>query len=257
MNPIDIQRHGAVAVVTMNNPAKRNALDLAARLALLAALREAADDEAVRALVLTGEGGAFCAGADVDRMGTRDLAGSRQGMQTLHAIVRTLHGLDKPTLAAVRGPAVGIGFSLAMACDLVIASPSADFSQVFSRVGLAPDGGAIWFLARHLGLSRAKELVYSARKLRADEALALGLVSRILPEEEVLAAAIAQAQGYAEGPGLALAMAKQLFAAAVSPTLDQFLQAELLVGPQLLQTADHKEGRTAFQEKRKPKFSGH
>lgn len=256
MGHVHIERQDAVAVVTMDNPAKRNALDLALRRALLAAFRELADDEQVRAIVLTGAQGAFCAGADVDKMGQRDLAGSRQGMQTLHAMIRTLHALDKPTVAAVRGPAVGIGFSLAMACDQVIASPSADFSQVFTRVGLAPDGGAIWFLTRQLGPSRAKELVYSARKLKADEALALGLVSRIEPEEAVLPEAIALARRYAEGPALALAMAKQLFAASVMPTLEQFLQAELLVGPQLLQTADHREGRAAFQEKRRPRFGG-
>ncbi len=257
MGHIDIERQDAVAVVTMNNPSKRNALDLDLRRALLAAFRELADDEAIRSVVLTGAEGAFCAGADVDKMGARDLAGSRQGMQTLHGLIRTLHGMDKPTIAAVRGPAVGIGFSLAMACDQVLASPSADFSQVFSRVGLAPDGGAIWFLARQLGQARAKELVFSARKLRAEEALTLGLVARVLPEDEVLPVAVLQAQTYAQGPGLALAMAKQLFAASVSPTLEQYLQAELLVGPQLLQTADHKEGRTAFQEKRKPRFTGH
>jgi 2-(1,2-epoxy-1,2-dihydrophenyl)acetyl-CoA isomerase len=103
---------------------------------------------------------------------------------------------------------VEIGFSLAMACDVAIASPSADFSQVFARVGLAPDGGAIWFLARQLGLSRAKELVYSGRKLRAEEALALGLVSRVVPEEQVLGDALALAAEYAAGPTLARGMAK-------------------------------------------------
>lgn len=257
MSSIDIERQGAVAIVTMNHPERRNALDLEMRRALLAALQELAEDEAVRALVLTGAGNAFCAGADVSRMGGRDLAGARERMKTLHAMVLALHGLDKPVVAAVRGAAVGIGFSLAMACDVAIASPSADFSQVFTRVGLAPDGGAIWFLARQLGMARAKELVYSGRKLRADEALALGLVARVVPEEQVLGDALALAAEYAAGPTLALAMAKQLFGAAVAPTLAAFLEQELLVGPQLTQTADHAEGRAAFQEKRKPRFTGH
>lgn len=256
MSRIDLERRDAVAIVTLVNPERRNALDLEMRRALLQTLRTVAEDEAVRALVLTGADAAFCAGADVGRMGGRDLAGSRQRMQVMHAMVRTLHDLDKPVVAAVRGPAVGIGFSLAMACDVVLAAPSADFSQVFTRVGLAPDGGAIWFLARLLGMQRAKELVYSGRKLRAEEALALGLVSRIVPEEQVLDEAIALATSWADGPGLALAMAKQLFAASVAPSLAQFLEMELLVGPQLSQTADHAEGRAAFQEKRKPRFSG-
>jgi len=257
MSSIDIERHGAVALVTMNNPAGRNALDLDMRRALLETFRGLAEDEAVRAVVLTGAADAFCAGADVGKMGGRDLAGSRRRMKTMHAMVRALHGLDKPVVAAVRGPAVGIGFSLAMACDVVVAAPDANFSQVFSKVGLAPDGGAIWFLARQMGFSRARELVYSARKVTGEEAHALGLVQRLVPGERVLEEALAQAQEYAQGPGLALAMAKQLFAASVAPSLEQFLEMELLVGPQLSQTADHTEGRAAFAEKRKPRFTGH
>lgn len=256
MSSIDIKGHGAVAVVTMNNPVGKNALDLDMRRALLAAFRGIADDDAVRAVVLTGAGDAFCAGADVGKMGGRNLAGSRQRMKTMHAMVRAVHGLDKPVVAAVRGPAVGIGFSLAMACDIVIAAASANFAQVFSRVGLAPDGGAIWFLARQMGFSRARELVYSARKVTGEEAHALGLVQRLVPDERVLEEALALATEYAQGPGLALAMAKQMFAASVAPSLEQFLEMELLVGPQLSQTADHAEGRAAFQEKRKPRFTG-
>lgn len=256
MNAILTEHHDNVAVVTMNRPERRNALDIDARRELLETLRALATDGRVRALVLAGAGGAFCAGADVDRMGGHGLGVSRERMKLMHAMILALHGLDKPVVAAVRGPAVGIGFSLAMACDVAIAGPSADFSQVFTRVGLAPDGGAIWFLSRQLGQARAKELVYGARKLKAEEALALGLVSRIVPDEQVLEEALALARQYAEGPTLALAMAKQLFAASVAPTLDQFLQAELLVGPQLLQTADHAEGKAAFQEKRQPRFTG-
>lgn len=256
MTGIDLERRDSVALITMNRPECRNALDLHTRHTLLQVLRAVAEDDDVRAVVVTGAGGAFCAGADVERMGGRDLAGSRQRMRVMHAMILALHGLDKPVVAAVRGPAVGIGFSIAMACDVVLAAPSADFSQVFTRVGLAPDGGAIWFLARQLGLSRAKELVFSGRKLLADEALALGLISRIEPEDRVLEAALAVAKTFAEGPGLALTMAKQLFATSVGPTLAQFLGAELLIGPQLSQTADHAEGRAAFREKRRPKFTG-
>lgn len=256
MSSIDIERRGAVAVVTMNNPAGRNALDLAMRRALLEVFRALAEDDGVRSVVLTGAGEAFCAGADVGKMGGRDLAGSRQRMRTMHAMVRAVHGLDKPVVAAVRGPAVGIGFSLAMACDVVVAAPGANFSQVFSKVGLAPDGGAIWFLARQMGQARARELVYSARKVTGEEAHALGLVQRLVPDERVLEEALALASEYAEGPGLALAMAKQMFAASVAPSLEQFLELELLVGPQLSQTTDHAEGRAAFAEKRKPKFTG-
>ena len=256
MSSIDIERHGTVSIVIMNNPAGRNALDLDMRRALLAAFHDLAQDDSVRAVVLTGAGDAFCAGADVGKMGGRNLGGSRQRMKTMHAMVRAVHGLDKPVVAAVRGPAVGIGFSLAMACDVVVAAPGANFAQVFTKVGLAPDGGAIWFLARQMGFSRAKELVYSARRITGEEAGALGLVQRLVPEEQVLDEALKLAGQYADGPGLALAMAKQLFAHCVSPSLESFLQMELLVGPQLSQTDDHAEGRKAFLEKRPPQFTG-
>jgi 2-(1,2-epoxy-1,2-dihydrophenyl)acetyl-CoA isomerase len=256
MSSIDLERRGAVAVVTLNNPAGRNALDLEMRRALLATFRDIAEDDDVRAVVLTGAGDAFCSGADVGKMGGRDLAGSRQRMKTMHAMVRAVHGLDKPVVAAVRGAAVGIGFSLALACDVVVASARANFSQVFTKVGLAPDGGAIWFLARQMGFTQAKELVYGARKLGGEEAHALGLVTRLVEDGRVFDEALDLATQYAEGPGLALAMAKQMFAASVAPSLEQFLEMELLVGPQLSQTADHAEGRAAFGEKRKPKFTG-
>jgi 2-(1,2-epoxy-1,2-dihydrophenyl)acetyl-CoA isomerase len=256
MSSIDLERRGAVAIVTLNNPGARNALDLEMRRALLARFRDIAEQDEVRAVLLTGAGDAFCSGADVGKMGGRDLAGSRQRMKTMHAMIRAVHGLDKPVVAAVRGPAVGIGFSLAMACDVVIASAKSNFSQVFTKVGLAPDGGAIWFLARQMGFTQAKELVYSARRLGGDEAHALGLVTRLVEDERVFDEALELATQYAEGPGLALAMAKQMFAASVSPSLEQFLEMELLVGPQLSQTDDHAEGRTAFGEKRKPRFTG-
>ncbi len=256
MRSINIERQDAVAIVTMNNPQGKNALDLDMRRTLLAAFRELTEDDTVRAVVLTGVGDAFCAGADVGKMGGRNLAGSRQRMRTMHAMIRAVHDLDKPVVAAVRGPAVGIGFSLAMACDIVVAAPNANFSQVFSKVGLAPDGGAIWFLARQMGIGRAKELVYSARKVTGEEAHALGLVQHLVPQEQVHEEALRLARQYAGGPGLALAMAKQLFAHCAMPSLESFLKTELLVGPQLSQTEDHAEGRKAFMEKRAPQFSG-
>jgi len=177
-------------------------------------------------------------------------------MRTMHAMISAVHGLDKPVVAAIRGPAVGLGFGLAMASDIAIASASAKFSQVFRRIGLAPDAGTIWFLARQMGFTRAKELVFSGRSVGADEALALGLVQRVVADGEVLDAALEQARGYAEGPTLALAMAKQMFASSVSPSLEQFLEIELLVQPSLMQTSDHAEGTASFKEKREPRFTG-
>jgi 2-(1,2-epoxy-1,2-dihydrophenyl)acetyl-CoA isomerase len=253
---IDIQRDSGVAVVTINNPAKKNALSAEMREALLKAFLGFAGDDEVRAVVLTGAGDAFCSGADVGVMGKRDLAGSRVRMRTMHAMIRAVHGLDKPVIAAVRGAAAGLGWSLALACDFVIASETAKFTQVFKRLGLAPDGGAVWFLARQIGFSRAKELVYSARTLMAAEALVLGLVQRVVPDDRLLDEALARAQEYASGPTLALGMAKQMFAACVSPSLDQYLDMELLVQPQLMMSQDHLEATAAFKDKRAPAFSG-
>lgn len=256
MTTIDVERRGAVALVTLNNPARRNAITLEMRQALLDAFRGFVVDDAVRAVVLAGAGVAFCSGADVSAMGGRDVAASRARMRTMHAMISAVHGLDKPVLAAIRGPAVGIGFGLAMACDIAIAGPSAKFAQVFKRIGLAPDAGTIWFLARQMGFARAKELVFSGRTVEADEALALGLVHRVVPEDRVLDEALEQAREYAEGPTLALGMAKQLFASSVSPSLEQFLELELLVQPSLMQSSDHAEGAASFRDKRQPQFSG-
>jgi len=253
---IEIQRDGGVAVVTMSNPGRKNALTAQMRAALLAAFQSFADDDAVRAVVLTGAGDAFCSGADVGAMDRPDTAVLRGRMKTMHAMVRAIHGLDKPVVAAVRGVAVGLGWSLALACDLVIASDTAKFAQVFKRVGLAPDGGAVWFLTRQIGFSRAKELVYSARTVPAPEALALGLVHRVVADGELMGQAMELALDYAAGPTFALGMAKRMFAGAVSPTLEQFLETELLVQPQLRLSHDHQEGSAAFREKRAPVFIG-
>ena len=253
---IEIQRDGSVAVVTMSNPGKKNALTAQMREALLVAFRGFADDDTVRAVVLTGADDAFCSGADVGAMDRPDIPVLRGRMKTMHAMIQAIHGLDKPVIAAVRGVAVGLGWSLALACDLVIASETARFSQVFKRVGLAPDGGAVWFLARQIGFSRAKELVYSARTLPAQEALTLGLAHRVVPDAGVLSQAMELAHEYAAGPTFALGMAKRMFAGAVSPSLEQFLETELLVQPQLRLSHDHQEGSAAFREKRPPAFTG-
>ena len=149
-----------------------------------------------------------------------------------------------------------MGWSLALACDLVIAWETSKFAQVFKRIGLAPDAGAVWFLARQIGFARAKELVYSARTLPAQEAMHLGLVHRIVPDGDLLEQTMNLAREYSAGPTLALGMAKLMFAACVSPSLDQFLAMEVLVQPQLTLSQDHAEGIAAFKEKRKPVFTG-
>jgi 2-(1,2-epoxy-1,2-dihydrophenyl)acetyl-CoA isomerase len=254
--PVDLHIEGPIAKVVLNRPERLNALTWDMRQQLREHFTELRFNDAVRAIIVTGEGRAFCTGADVGGMERRDLKGEREKLQQgSHAYLRVLTAIEKPVIAAVRGPTVGVGWSLAMACDLIVASQTARFSQVFRRIGLAPDGGAIWFLTRRIGLARAKELVFTARFVEAPEALALGLVNDVVPDEELMTKAEALAADLASGPTFAFGMAKKMFAMA-NASYEEFLNVESLVQPQLGQTEDHREGVAAFKEKRPPNFKG-
>src|SRR5246127_5407052 len=210
---VDLTIEGSVATVVLNRPDKLNALTLDMRQSLCDYFAQLRFDDNVRAVIVTGAGRGFCSGADVDRMAGQphDLRADRERLQRGgHAFIRALHTIEKPTIAAVRGPAVGIGWSIALACDLVVASKTARFSQIFRAIGLAPDGGAIWFLTRRLGLGKAKELVFSARFVEAEEALSLGLVNRIVEDHQLMTKTEELAAELAEAPTFALGLAKKL-----------------------------------------------
>lgn len=255
--PVDLRIEGPVAKIVLNRPEKLNALTYEMRRQLREHLSAVRFDRNIRAIILTGEGRAFCTGADVGRMQRGDLREEREKLQGgSHSYMRVLHAIEKPVIAAVRGPTVGIGWSIALGCDLIIASETARFAQVFKRIGLAPDGGAIWFLTRRIGLARAKELVFTARWVEAQEALSLGLVNEVVPDHTLLARAESLAADMAEGPTFALGLAKKLFHMATAPSLDDYLDYESFVQPQLDNSEDHREGVAAFREKRQPVFKG-
>src|SRR5260370_907606 len=243
--PVDLTIEGAVAKVVLNRPDKLNALTVDMRQSLCDYFAQLSFDAEVRVVVVTGAGRGFCSGADVDRMvgQPHDLRADRERMQRGgHTFIRALHSIEKPTIAAVRGPAVGIGWSIALACDLVVASETARFSQIFRRIGLAPDGGAIWFLTRRLGMAKAKELVFSARFVETEEALALGLVNHVVEDDDLMSKTEELAAELAKAPTLALGLAKKLFHAAVGPSLEDYLEIESMVQPQLHMTADNADG---------------
>lgn len=246
----------AVGVVTLDRPDKLNALTVEMREALGTHFEAAGRDPAVRAVLVQSMGTAFCASGDVSKMGAFTAASGRDLLKLAHRMVRNLANIEKPVVAAVRGPVAGIGWSMALACDAIIASETAKFSMVFRHVGLVPDGGAVYFLTQHLGLLRAKEIVYSGRRVEAAEAAALGLVTKVVPDNELHAAAWDQAQAFAQGPTFAFGSAKKMFKLMYEPALETLLDAEAWAQGQALLTDDHQEGVRAFFDKRKPVFKG-
>jgi 2-(1,2-epoxy-1,2-dihydrophenyl)acetyl-CoA isomerase len=214
-----------------------------------------ADDD-VRAIVLTGAGRAFCAGGDIGSMGGYDVVTGRKRSQGHKSAVVNVCNTEKPVIAAVRGPAAGIGFSLALACDLIVASESAYFLAAFKKVGIPPDGGAVFFLTQYLGIARAKEIAYTARKLPAGEAMEMGLVMKVVPDDRLEAEADALARELAGSATFALRLAKRMFHSMYVPTLEMLLEMENLAVCGARLTHDHQEGVAAFREKRPAKFLG-
>jgi 2-(1,2-epoxy-1,2-dihydrophenyl)acetyl-CoA isomerase len=189
-------------------------------------------------------------------MGSGGVPGSMMRMRRLHRIGRAIANLKKPVIAAVNGVCAGVGWSYALCADIVIASSTARFAQIFRKIALAPDGGAVWLLAQQVGMMRAKEIVYSGRMVEAAEALALGLALEVLPPEGLLERARTMARSFAEGPTLALGMAKRQFEMAPGATLDQFLEIEFAMQPLMSRTEDHHEGIQAFKDRRPARFKG-
>lgn len=254
-----------VAVLTFNRPERRNALSTGIYGGFTTALDQLADDDDVRVLMVTGAGGAFCAGGDVKGMNESHKSGGstmsrderladlqmRQRMLSL-----ALHEFDRPVVAALPGAAAGAGFSIAMAADVRIAAPNALIVTAFANVGASGDFGGSWFLTRLLGEARAKDLYFRSPRLTADEALRLGLVNEILDDDNFEEAALRWCHDLAERAPLAMKAMKDNINRATNVDLATALDAEAVNMVDTMATADHREAAAAFVEKRTPKFIG-
>lgn len=254
---IDLDVGTGVATITLNRPEALNALTVAMKVELLAAFQELEREPAARAVILTGAGRAFCAGQDLRERLEPDAAPlGVEVRERYNPIVRAMRALPKPIVGAINGVAAGAGASLALACDLRIASEAASFALAFGRVGLVPDSGATWFLPRLVGTARAAELALLNDPVAAAEALRLGLVSRVTAPEQLFAEARVIAGRLAAGAPRAIALTKRALDAAWDSNLDAALELEAELQDQAGRTNDHAEGIAAFMEKRAPRFTG-
>ena len=255
MAEVETFREGAVLTITLNRPEAYNAFTSSMHAALARALEEAAADE-IRAVVITGAGRGFCAGQDLTEFRELDNEVGEHLEATYHPNVRALRALEKPVIAAINGPAAGAGISLACACDYRIAAASAAFVPGFVGIGLVPDSGGSYFVARLLGPARAFTWMTSNRRLTAAEAHAWGLVDEVVEAHRLTERAIEVAAEYAAAPTRGIALTKRLFDHAATATLDEQLALEAELQSAAGKTEDFREGVSAFLEKRSPRFAG-
>ena len=255
---VDMEIDDGVAVVSLNRPDVRNAINDALRAALVAVLERIGDDKSIRAVVLTGRGKAFCAGGDIAGMNERlkspadEIAfnGWRRQGQT-HKSVALLHGLPKPVIAAVNGAAAGLGCDMALACDFIVASEQASFIMSFVKRGLVSDGGGMYFLPRRVGLSRAKELIFTGRSVAAKEALAIGLADRIASADTLVPEAVAWARELGQGSGVSIALSKAILNRTFESTEEQVFALGRQAQAVCYTTAEHQSAVAAFLNKTK------
>ena len=246
--------------ITMNRPDRRNALHPDMTRGLVEAARRAAEDHEVRAVLLKGAGGTFCVGGDVKSMAEgRAVASFEAKMANLRRgieVSRILHEMPKPVVAQLDGAAAGAGLSIALSCDLRVASESCKITTAFAKVGFSGDYGGTYFLTRMLGSAKARELYLLSPVLTASQALGLGMVTKVVPDNEIDAAAREMAMSLAEGPSIALGYIKRNINNAEHLSLEACFDGEAIHHSRAGETADHKEAAKAFVEKRKPAFRG-
>jgi len=254
-----VSRRDGLVTLTLNRPETKNAIDGPLWESLKAALNEIADNPGDRAVVLTGAGGNFSSGADLSGGLPADRGEARpviEGMRTMGDILLRLQTLPKPTIAKVDGVAVGVGLGLAMACDLIIASDRARFCEIFTRRGLALDGGNSWTLPRSVGLRKAKELAFFAEMVSAEEAERIGLVNKVVPVADLDVATQDWAHRLATGPSQALAYTKRMLDSSFQSSFADSLESEGRAQQSLINSVDLVEALTAYMERRPPTFRG-
>lgn len=248
-------KRDAVAVISLNRPQSLNAFNAEMRRDLQDAAARASFDPSVRCFVITGEGRGFSAGADVT-----DVAGGRTVEDMLNAeygaFLSIIQACDKPVIAAINGPAAGIGMTLALTCDLRVMAEDAYLMSAFSNIGLIPDGGLSWLLTQEIGYARSYQMAIEAEKIPARRCLELGLVNRVVPQADVVESAVDWAQSIAERAPIAMNLTKRTFRAAAQAGLRNAMALEAMLQKTAIASEDCREGVAALMQKRKPQFKG-
>lgn len=248
------KREDCLVLIRINNPKRRNALDLSLRQELYEALVRASKDDEIRVIILTGVGQDFCAGGDIKSWGDFSPQDARDRMKAAGRAILQIMNIEKPVLAMVHGFAVGGGMNLALACDLIIASEDAVFAQSQVLAGLIPDAGGLYFLPRLIGSHLAKDLMFTGRRISAIEAARLGIVKKVVPRDRLEEETIKIGISLAEGPSYAIGLIKILLNKGLDASFPVLLELEANAQALCFNSKENKEGMSAFLGKRKPNF---
>jgi 2-(1,2-epoxy-1,2-dihydrophenyl)acetyl-CoA isomerase len=257
MSTIEVKNENKVTYIYLNRPDKYNSFNREMALALQETLKNVSNDDDCRCIVISGNGKAFSAGQDLNEAIDKNGPGILNIVtQHYNPIIKLIREVKKPVIAAVNGVAAGAGANIALCCDIVLAATSASFIQAFSKIGLIPDSGGTYFLPRLIGLQRASALMMTGDKISATEALAMGMVYKVFPDDVFIAEVVRFAENIAQMPTQALVSTKYLLNQSFYNTLDQQLESEAQYQNELSISYDYREGVNAFLEKRKPVFKG-